>query len=147
MPFCSQCGTQVGEGDAYCAKCGSRQPSAPATPRDPLAGMNARTASVLCYIPLVGWIAAVIVLASQRFRHDRVVRFNAFQGLYLFVTWLIVDQVISPMFHLIPHIHLGELFRAAVIGVWIFMIIKASHEEAYALPVIGELAERSVAER
>ena len=76
-----------------------------------------------------------------------IVRFHAFQGLYLFVAWLIVDQVIGPMFRLIPHVHLGELFRAAVIGVWIFMIIKASHEEAYSLPVIGELAERSVAER
>ena len=122
-------------------------PPRPAAPRDPFAGINPRTASILCYIPLVGWVAAVVVLASERFRNDRVVRFHAFQGLYLFVAWLIVDQVISPMFHLIPHVHLGELFRAAVIGVWIFMIIKASHEEAYSLPVIGELAERSVVER
>ena len=30
---------------------------------------------------------------------------------------------------------------------WIFMIIKASQDEVYSLPVIGELAERSVAER
>jgi uncharacterized membrane protein len=27
------------------------------------------------------------------------------------------------------------------------MIIKASHDEAYALPIIGELAEKSVSER
>jgi uncharacterized membrane protein len=147
MPYCSQCGTQVGDSDAFCSKCGTRQPSAPAPPRDPFAGINPRTASILCYIPLLGWIAAVVVLASDRFRNDRVVRFHAFQGLYLFVAWLIVDQVIGPMFRLIPYVHLGELFRAAVIGVWIFMIIKASHEEAYSLPVIGELAERSVAER
>ncbi len=147
MPYCSQCGTQVGDRDAFCSKCGTRQPTAPAAPRDPFAGINPRTASILCYIPLVGWIAAVVVLASERFRDNRVVRFHAFQGLYLFVAWLIVDQVVSPMLRLIPHVHLGELFRAAVIGVWIFMIIKASHEEAYSLPVIGELAERSVAER
>ena len=147
MPYCSQCGTQVGHSDAFCSKCGMRQPTAPVPPRDPFAGINPRTASILCYIPLVGWVAAVVVLASERFRNDRVVRFHAFQGLYLFVAWLIVDQVIAPMFHLIPHVHLGELFRAAVIGVWIFMIIKASHEEVYSLPVIGELAERSVAER
>lgn len=147
MPYCSQCGTQVGDSDAFCSKCGTRQPSVPAGPRDPFAGINRRTASILCYIPLVGWLAAVVVLASERFRNDRVVRFHAFQGLYLFVAWLIVDQVIGPMFHLIPHVHFGELLRAAVIGVWIFMIIKASHEEVYSLPVIGELAERSVAER
>lgn len=147
MPFCSQCGTQVGGSDAFCAKCGARQPSVAPGPRDPFAGINARTASILCYIPLVGWVAAVVVLAAERFRDNRAVRFHAFQGLYLFVTWLIVDQVLSPMLHMIPHMHLAGLFRAAVIGVWIFMIIKASHEETYSLPVIGELAERSVAER
>jgi uncharacterized membrane protein len=27
------------------------------------------------------------------------------------------------------------------------MIVKASHDEAYALPIIGELAEKSVSER
>ncbi len=147
MPYCSQCGTQVSDSDAFCSKCGTRQPSETAAPRDPFAGINPRTASILCYIPLLGWIAAVVVLAADRFRDNRVVRFHAFQGLYLFVAWLIVDQVISPMFRLIPHVHFGELLRAAVIGVWIFMIIKASREEVYSLPVIGELAERSVAER
>lgn len=146
MPYCSQCGTEVGASDAFCSRCGARQPGAPAQ-SDAFGGINARTASILCYIPLIGWVAAVVVLASQRFRENRDVRFHAFQGLYLFVAWLIVDQVLVPMLHMIPHVHLGGLFRAALIGVWIFMIVKASREEAYSLPVIGELAERSVAER
>ena len=63
-----------------------------------LESLNPKTASILCYIPWVGWVAAIVVLASDRFRHDRAVRFHAFQGLYLFVAWLIADQVIRPMF-------------------------------------------------
>lgn len=147
MPFCSQCGNQVGGSDIFCAKCGARQPIEPAPARDPFSGVTPRTASILCYIPLVGWVPAVVVLASERFRNNRAVRFHAFQGLYLFVAWLIVDQVIGPMFRMVPSVHVGGLLRALVIGVWIFMIVKTSHEETYSLPVIGELAERSVAER
>lgn len=147
MPFCSQCGNQVGSADAYCGKCGSRQPAASATRGDLFAGVTPRTAAVLCYIPMVGWIAGIVVLASERFRLDRNVRFHAFQGLYLFVAWLLADRVLAPMFAFVPHVPLGALVRLVVLGLWVFMIIKASQDEAYSLPLIGELAERSIAER
>ena len=147
MPYCSQCGTVVGDADVFCAKCGSRQPVAPSPAQDPFSGISPRTAAILCYIPMMGWVAAIIVLAADRFRHDRVLRFHAFQGLYLFVAWLIADHVLGPVFAFVPHVHLGGLFQALVLVMWIFMIVKASHEEAYSLPIIGELAERSVAER
>jgi len=137
----------VAEGDAYCAKCGGRQPVTPSKPADPLAGMSPRTASILCYIPLIGWIPAIVVLAADRFRENRKVRFHAFQGLYLFVAWLVVDNVIVPVLHMVPHMHFGGIMRAVMIVAWIFMIIKASHEEEYSLPLLGELAERSLAER
>lgn len=149
MPFCTQCGTPVQPTDRYCGKCGTVQ--AVAAP-DITSGMSPRTASLLCYIPWVGWIAAIVVLASARFRHDHQVRFNAFQGLYLFVAWLIVDWVLSPPMHwgwgpfffarAIP-----ELMKLAIICVWIFMIIKASQGQSYRLPILGELADRSVTEQ
>ena len=47
---------------------------------------------------MMGWVAAIIVLAADRFRHDRILRFHAFQGLYLFVAWLIADHVLGPVF-------------------------------------------------
>jgi uncharacterized membrane protein len=148
MPFCSQCGNQVGAADLYCSGCGSRQPvAAPPPGGDLFSGVSARTAAILCYIPLVGWVAAIVVLAADRFRNDRVLRFHAFQGLYLFVAWLLADQVLSPMFTFVPHFPFGGIFRAAVLAAWIVMLVKTSREEVYSLPVIGELAARSVAER
>ncbi|MGA2131761.1 MAG: zinc ribbon domain-containing protein [Bryobacteraceae bacterium] len=151
MPFCSQCGNQVDAKDIFCAKCGARQPGAGPRPRnapgDPFASMTPRTASILCYIPGLGWIASIVVLASERFRTNRVVRFHAFQGLYLFVAWLIEDWVLKPVFSEIPHVHINGIIQAVLLGISIFMIIKASHEEAYELPIIGELAQKSVAER
>ncbi len=154
MPYCTQCGNQVGPADLYCAKCGTRQQGAVATPpppaeaaADPTTGISPRTASILCYIPFVGWLGAIVVLASSRFRHNRTVRFHAFQGLYLFVVWLLVEWVFKHMmfgpFHRMPFVPLLQL---GVIAVWVFMLVKTSQEQFVSLPVIGELAERSLTE-
>jgi len=152
MPFCCQCGQGVGNQDVFCAHCGGRQPETkPAT--DYLQGVSSRTASLLCYIPIVGWVVSIVVLASVRFREDAKVRFHAFQGLYLFVAWLIVDWVLSPLLSF-PHGWgppfykiIPALMKVAVFGAWVFMIIKTAQDEMYKLPILGELAEKSVSEQ
>ena len=159
MPYCSQCGNQVRDQDAFCRRCGAGQPidgapasaatpprPAPPTAGDILAGIPPRTASILCYIPGIGWIPAIIVLAAERFRHDKVVRFHGFQGLYMFVAWLIEEQVMRPIFSRIPGMHLHAMISALLLGAAIFMMVKAAHNEAYSLPLFGELAQRSMAE-
>jgi uncharacterized membrane protein len=164
MPYCVQCGSTVGGGDQFCARCGGPQSSAPggagaAAPPHPAgfgdhqafgAGISDRNAALLCYIPWVGWVAAIVVLASERFRRDTQTRFHAFQGLYLFVAWLLVEWVISPalwwdsfpMHRVVP-----EALHLVILIAWVFMIIKVSHGEHYRLPIIGELADRSVCEQ
>ena len=159
MPYCCQCGTGVGSADQFCAKCGTRQ-GAPGTgrthptPGDFMNGVSNRNASLLCYIPMVGWIAAIIVLASQRFRQETTVRFHAFQGLYLFVAWLLVEWVLAPALYVSSHGLDSAFGRLATSGLhllifaaWIVMIIKVSHNEDYRLPIVGELADRSVSEQ
>jgi len=110
--------------------------------------MTPRTASILCYIPVVGWIAAIILLASDRFRQNLRVRFHAFQGLYLFVAWLMVHQVLRPLFHNLPDavFPVDRILEAVIMFTWIFMLVKASHEQEYTLPIIGDLARKSAAE-
>jgi uncharacterized membrane protein len=157
MPFCVQCGNNVAGTDQFCGKCGSRQQAGKAgasTPPDIMAGISNRNASLLCYIPMVGWIAAIVVLASDRFRKATQVRFHAFQGLYLFVAWLMVEWVISPALYLsdwnggFPMRHLfSRGLQLLIFAAWIVMIIKVSHDEDYKLPIVGELAERSVSEQ
>ena len=152
MPYCCQCGQSVSNHDVYCGSCGARQPVTSAPAADYLHGIRPRTASLLCYIPIIGWIVAIVVLASARFRDDTRVRFHAFQGLYLFVAWLIVDWVLGPMFGFAfwgaPFNHaFPGILKALIFGVWIFMIIKTSHDETYKLPILGDLAEKSVSEQ
>jgi uncharacterized membrane protein len=116
---------------------------------DPLAGLSPRTAAILCYVPAIGWIAAIIVLAARRFKDDRMIRFHAFQGLYLFAAWLMVDWVVGPIVRSTPghYFPIDLMLHALILGVSIFMMIKASHDEAYVLPIIGELAQKSATER
>lgn len=157
MPFCVKCGNAVGAADVYCGKCGAQQAAgAPSGSRraDPMTGISDRNAALLCYIPMVGWIAAIVVLASERFRRRADVRFHAFQGLYLFVAWLMVDWVITPALYFsdfhggFPLHHLfTHLLQLLIFAAWVLMIIKVSHDEKYKLPIIGELAERSVSEQ
>jgi len=152
MPYCCKCGEQVGNADMFCAGCGHRQASAPGAPSVQAAGLNSRTASMLCYLPFVGWIGAIVVLASEKFRTDRAVRFHAFQGLYLFVAWLIVKWVIRPLPFFffpaahVPHIPIDLILQLAILGVWIFMLVKVSQDQSYSLPILGELAQKSVSE-
>ena len=155
MPYCVQCGNRVGDADRFCQRCGTAQAvgsgAASSAQSDVFSGVSGRTASLLCYIPLLGWIAAIVVLASSRFRHDPEVRFHAFQGLYLFVAWLVVDIALAPLFHLtfIPGFHrlLPDLMKLVIFVTWIYMLVKVGQQERVHLPILGELAERSVAEQ
>lgn len=117
-----------------------------------MGGMSDRTASILCYIPVFGVIPAIVFLASQRYRHNIRVRFNAFQSLYLFVAWLLISSAIPTLVFTgwhgdgFEHGILG-LFKVAIFGCWIYLLIKASHQEQVRLPVIGDLAARSTTEQ
>jgi len=158
MPFCTQCGSQVGESDIFCGSCGARQQTgaAPgfsggrpaAAGSDSIPFLNNRNAPVLCYLPWVGWLASVIVLATEKFRDQRGVRFHAFQGLYLFVAWLFVDWVLGPLTGYGSATRLlAKMVKLGLVATSIFMLVKTSQGETVRLPLLGELAERSVSEQ
>ena len=154
MPFCATCGTAV-EG-RFCEKCGTPIAAAPMGAAPPPAagpvyqpavaatGLADNVASALCYA--LGFITGIIFLGLAPYNQNKTVRFHAFQGLYLFVAWLIADQVVRPMFWRIPRLHIYGLIEAVLVGASVFMMVKAAHQETYALPLFGELAQRSIAE-
>jgi uncharacterized membrane protein len=156
MPYCTNCGTEVPPHAAFCGHCGLAQPrtgaySAPVNVHGPFDTISPRTASILCYIPVFGVIPAIIILASQRFRRDAIVRFNAFQSVYLFVAWLIVSTAIP----IVQFGMIGGGFEHAMLGMiklgflvcWIVLLVKASQAQQLHLPIIGDLAARSASEQ
>lgn len=114
--------------------------------------MSDRTACILCYVPVFGVIPAIVFLASQKYRTNARVRFDAFQALYLFVTWLIVSSALPTLLFTgipgwgIEHGILG-LAKLALFVCWIYLLIKAAQEEQVRLPVLGDLAARSTTEQ
>lgn len=148
MPYCTQCGSPVVETDRFCRLCGAPQPVTGGGARDASSkpALSPRAASILCYIPWFGWIAALYVLASGKFREARDVRFHAYQGLYLFVAWLLVDWAIGPWLDLAPgpRLPIDRILQLLLLGIWVVMLVNTSKGKRYSLPVLGELAERSL---
>ena len=152
MPFCTNCGTNVDPHAAFCYHCGAGQPRPAAQFTDILDSVTDRTASILCYIPVFGVIPAIVFLASQKYWANAKVRFDAFQALYLFVAWLIVASAAPTLlFTGFPGwgVERGivALLKVSIFICWIYLLIKAAHEEQVRLPVIGDLAARSTTEQ
>ncbi len=132
---------------------GGYQPSA-------AAGISTNTAAALCYIPFVGWIAAIIFLTLDPYRTNRYVRFHAFQGLYLAVLWFVAEIVFFPLdlhphrvpwgdhsfvfFPFFPFWGLRQILKVLVLVAQIVGIVKVRQNRDYRLPVLGELAEKSM---
>lgn len=152
MPFCTNCGTSVDPVASFCPSCGTAQPRHTPPSTDFLHGLSDRTASVLCYVPVFGVIPAVVFLASQKYRTNIRVRFDAFQSLYLFVAWLIVSSAAPTLFFSglpgsgIEHAFLG-LLKLSLFICWIYLLVKAAQQEQVRIPVIGDLAARSTTEQ
>ena len=156
MAFCTNCGAEVQGGAAFCARCGAAQPrptqSGPTAPySDFLDGLSDRAACILCYIPVFGVIPAIVFLASQRFRGNTHVRFNAFQAVYLFVAWLVVSSAIPVLMFAVPGWGVEHVFVAALKLIlfccWIYLLVNAAQEREVRLPIIGDLAARSTTEQ
>jgi uncharacterized membrane protein len=149
LPFCTNCGTGVDPYASFCHNCGAAQPHPQTQFTGFLEGLSDRTASILCYIPVFGVIPAIVFLASQKYRTNQRVRFNAFQALYLFVAWLVVSSAV-PVFFItgwgMEHAIFGIL-KLALFICWIYLLIKAANQVQVKLPLIGDLAARSTTEQ
>lgn len=135
---------------AYCGHCGARQVPLQAGPQphEFLSEISDRSACILCYIPIFGIIPAVLFLATQRFRTNYRVRFNAFQALYLFVAWLIFSSAVPTIIPGFWPAHGFEnLVNLFLIGCWVYLLVKAARDQEVKLPVLGDLATRSTYEQ
>ena len=143
MPFCTSCGTPVDPRASFCHQCGHAQPHTAPQSTDLLSGLSDHAASVLCYIPVFGVIPAILFLATHNYRTRHRVRFDAFQGLYIFIAWLMVHSFPSWG---IEHVILS-VFKVIIFVCWIYLLIKAARREQVKLPIVGDLAARSMTEQ
>ena|SRR5260370_37396996 len=114
-------------------------------------GVAPNIGGLLCYVPCcIGFLFSIMVAIVEK--QSRFVRFHAFQSLLLhgaaFVVTigLYVVQIVLTMVHLgavgllISLIHL--LLAVGLLGISIFLMIKANGGEEFSLPMIGEMASK-----
>ena len=165
MPFCASCGSPV-EGK-FCPKCGAAidaaaQPAAGAPPPGAqpsvAAPMDNNVASALCYV--LGLITGIVFLVMEPYSKNRIVRFHAFQSIFMNVAVIAVDIVFSILFGIILRVFwsagglggfglFGSLislvwlvFWLACLGLWLYLIISAYQGKTVVLPIIGPLAQK-----
>jgi len=109
--------------------------------------MSPRTASLLGYIPFIGWIGSIVILASDRFRQNKDVRFHAFQGLYLYAAYFLGGWVLREFLDYDGVRKLRNIYELVIVAIQVFMLVKTNQDEKFALPFLGDLADRSVSEQ
>jgi uncharacterized membrane protein len=107
----------------------------PVSPRD-------RRLAALAYFTFV---PAVILLLLPEFRHERFIRFHAWQSVTLWAVFLVLTTValfLSNIAAAIFFLLFGILATLAMVFLWIVLSIKAWQGERFEIPLIGELAAR-----
>jgi len=159
MAFCASCGSPV-EG-RFCAKCGATvgvgappvsagvPPAGAATPQPVAAsaGMSDNAASALCYV--LGFITGILFLVLDPYNKNKLVRFHAFQSIFLSVGLILIRIVLSILFGIIGYtmgymLYFGlmSLVGLASLVIWLYMIIVTYQGKKVVLPVIGSIAQQ-----
>ena len=141
MAFCPSCGAAV-EG-RYCAKCGTAvDPAAPPAVNMPpvsASGLPENTAAALCY--LLGVITGIIFLVLQPYASNKLIRFHAFQSIFLHVSviiiWVALRSILPWSLWAVV-----TILNLAFFVLWIYMLLQTYQGKKVVLPVIGELAAK-----
>ncbi len=155
---CTHCGAAVAEGAAYCPSCGrpmaAAGPTSSAAPGTGAAAaptaipavISMNVAAMLAY--LLGFISGIIFLLWEPYRRDPLVRFHAWQSIYLSAVWIGIRILFQIFLAITPVVFwtffglLAELVSLAFLALVIWMMVQAYKGQRYKLPIIGELAEQ-----
>jgi uncharacterized membrane protein len=145
MAFCATCGSAV-EGE-FCAKCGSRVGAAPSAAPGPTmqasGAMADNVASGLCY--LATFITGIIFLVLAPYNKNPVIRFHAFQSIFMGVAWIAITfglNMVLGIMHLWSLFFLSSLVGFAFFVLWIILLIQTFQGKTIVLPVIGPIAQQ-----
>src|SRR5208282_2003122 len=99
------------------------------------AGLPENTAAALCY--LLGLITGILFLVLEPYSKNKLIRFHAFQSIFLHVAVIIVwvaFRTVLPwtMWYLV------SLIDLAFFVLWIFMLVQTYQGKKIVLPVIGD---------
>jgi uncharacterized membrane protein len=107
-------------------------------------GLSDNAAAGIAYITL---IPAIVFLIVAPFKNSSYVRFHAWQSIFFFVAWAVIDILVAMVQNIVPSavfltLTVLQLVALAIFVVWIFVFVSAFNGKLFKLPVIGDLAEK-----
>jgi uncharacterized membrane protein len=100
-------------------------------------------ASALCY--LAGLVTGIIFLVLPPYNRNRLIRFHAFQSIFLNVAWIVVAiglNIVLGMLNLWGMSFVSGLAGLAFFLLWIYMMLQTFQGKTIVLPVIGPIAQQ-----
>jgi uncharacterized membrane protein len=107
-------------------------------------GLSDNAAAGIAYITL---IPAIVFLIIEPFNRSSYLRFHAWQSIFFFVAWAVIDILVGVVQNLVPStvfltLTVLQLAGLAIFVVWIYVFISAFGGKRIKLPIIGDLAEK-----
>jgi uncharacterized membrane protein len=107
-------------------------------------GLSDNAAAGLAYITV---IPAIIFLIIEPFKKSSFVRFHAWQSIFFFVAWAVIDILVGVVQNIVPSavfltLTVLQLVGLAIFIVWIFVFVSAFNGKLFKLPILGALAEK-----
>jgi uncharacterized membrane protein len=102
--------------------------------------MADNVASALCYV--LGLITGILFLVLTPYNRNPVVRFHAFQSIFLNVVCIVASFVLDRIFDVMHLWALEPLVSLAILATFIFMVIMTYQGKKIVLPVIGPIAQQ-----
>ena len=107
-------------------------------------GLSDNAAGGLAYLTI---IPAIVFLIIDPFKKSSFVRFHAWQSIFFFVAWAVIDILVGLVQNLVPStvfltLTVLQLVGIAIFVVWIFVFVSAFNGKRIKLPIIGAMAEK-----
>lgn len=102
------------------------------------ANLSPNVASALCYVPVVGFVAAIVLLLIEK---NLAVRWNAVQSLLLSLTAIVVDLILGATLILALAI---PLVNVAALVISLVLAVKSYQGGTVKLPVLGAWTDKII---
>jgi uncharacterized membrane protein len=107
-------------------------------------GLSDNAAGGIAYITI---IPAIVFLIVEPFKRSSYVRFHAWQSIFFFIAWAVVNILVGLVQNIVPSavfltLTVLQLVGLAIFVVWIFVFVSAFNGKRIKLPIIGALAEK-----
>jgi len=107
-------------------------------------GLSNNAAAGIAYLTI---IPAIVLLILEPFKKISFVRFHAWQSIFFFIAWAVIDILVGLVQNIVPSaafltLTVRELVGLAIFVVWVIVFVGAFGGRRIKLPVIGDLAAR-----